>query len=297
MSGPEFLQLYWIALAVSLVFAIAARVRPRWTRGSVPAGVLDRYDLAFLTGGPRRVVETAVAALIGSGALRSARDGAVRVVGSPRSDNPVERAVLADAARYRHRTLALLFTAVSEHDAPRAVGDRLVRRGYLVAPSTAGRWLRRGVLPMALLLLVGLVRWVNGLVIGAPVGWLTLQLALTGVLIPVLVKAPASTRTALGARAVAQARAAGPTATSGVLGLEGDAGVVALDGFRAHPNIPLRAAARGPARTRRPVGHNGSTAFLAAGSTMSSCGSGSSSCGGGSGSSCGGGGGCGGGGA
>ncbi|MEU4743714.1 hypothetical protein AB0G02_25065, partial [Actinosynnema sp. NPDC023658] len=35
LSGPEFLELYWIALAVSLAFAILVRVRLRGTRGGV----------------------------------------------------------------------------------------------------------------------------------------------------------------------------------------------------------------------------------------------------------------------
>ncbi|WP_433270471.1 TIGR04222 domain-containing membrane protein [Actinosynnema sp. CS-041913] len=311
LSGPEFLELYWIALAVSLVVAIGVRVRLRGTRGVAPAGALGpaelgpselgrfelgRYELAFLIGGPRRVVETSTAALIDSGALRPARDGAVRVVGTPVSADPVDQAVLTDAARYRYRTLPLLFTAVSGQDAPRAVGDRLVARGYLVSPWVAKRWLRRSVVPMALVAAVGVVRWVNGLAIGAPVGWLTLQLVLTGVLIALLRKASPLTRTALGSRAVATARAGGSPGGGVVAGPAGDAGLVALNGFAAHPNIPLRAAARRPVRRRfRHADAGGGTTFLAAGAVGSSCGSGGSSCGSG-GSSCGGGGGGGGGG-
>ncbi|MBB5958331.1 uncharacterized protein (TIGR04222 family) [Saccharothrix tamanrassetensis] len=300
LSGPEFLELYWIALAVSLAVAIAVRVCLRGARQGAPAGAPGLYDIAFLTGGPRRVVETSVASLIDSGALRPARDGAVRVVGTPVSDDPVDQAVLTDATRYRYRTLALLFTSVSEQDAPRAVGDRLVEQGYLVAPRTAKRWLRRSVVPMALLGAVGVVRWVNGLAIGAPVGWLTLQLVLTGLLVALLRKARLVTRTALGSRVVAQARAGESTGGWRMAGSAGNAEPVALDGFAAHPNIPLRAAARRPARSRGRLTATGSgTTFMAAGTVGSSCGSGgSSSCGSSSGSSCGGGGGggCGGGG-
>lgn len=294
LSGPEFLELYWIALAVSLAFAIFVRVRPWGSRGDAPAGALGLLDIAYLTGGPRRVVETSVASLIDSGALIPARNGAVRVVGSPVADHPVDQAVLADATRYRYRTLSLLITSVSEKDAPRAVGRRLVELGYLDAPDVVKRRLRAGVTPMALLFVVGVARWVNGQVINAPVWILTLQLVLTGLLIWGLLKAAPLTRTAKGRAAVAKARAGGITGGWGGTGSANAAESVALNGFNSHPNITLRAAARPWSRPGMASGG----AFVAGTSTTSGSGCGSgSSCSGSSGSSCGGGGGgCGGGG-
>ncbi|MFI9011816.1 TIGR04222 domain-containing membrane protein [Actinosynnema sp. NPDC053489] len=289
LSGPEFLELYWIALAVSLAFAILVRVRLRGTRGGDPAGALGLFDLAHLTGGPRRVVETSVAGLIDSGALVPSRGGAVRVVGSVVADDPVDQAVLADAARYRHRTLALLVTSVSEQDAPRAVGRRLVERGHLVAPDVVARWLRLGVVPMAVLLVVGVARWVNGLVVGAPVGWLTLQLVLTAVLIAVALRVPPLTRTASGRDAVARARAGGITGGWGVTGSAGAAEPVALNGLAGHPDVVVREAVRPRSRARAASG--GAYAAGSFGVTSGGCGSsGGSGCGGGGGG-CGGGGG------
>ncbi|XVV05800.1 TIGR04222 domain-containing membrane protein [Actinosynnema sp. CA-248983] len=242
LSGPEFLELYWIALAASLAFAIVVRVRLRGKRHSAPAGALSLYDIAYLTGGPRRVVETSVAVLIESGKLRPARDGAVRVVGEPVADDTVDQAVLSDAARYRHRTLSLLFTAVSEQDAPRGFGRLLAGQGYLLAPEVLKRHHRFGVVPLLLLMGVGAVRWVNGLLIGAPVGWLTLQLVLTGILVGLLLRVDGFKRTARGSRAVARARAGEGTGGSGVISSAGAAGLVALDGFAHHPDSPLAAA-------------------------------------------------------
>ncbi|MFJ6676447.1 TIGR04222 domain-containing membrane protein [Actinosynnema sp. NPDC091369] len=296
LSGPEFLELYWIALAVSLAFAIFVRVRLRGTRGGAPAGALGVLDIAYLTGGPRRVVETSLAGLIDVGALVPARNGSVRLVGTPTADHPVDQAVLTDAKRYRYRTMTLLITSVSEQDAPRAVGRRLSEQDYLVGPDAVRRWLRIGVAPMALLLVVGVVRWVNGVLISAPVGWLTLQLALTGVLVWVLRKAAPVTRTAKGRDAVARARAAGATGVRGVTVVASAAELVALHGFAGHPSITLRAAARPRSRPRARAASGGA---YVAGTYTSSCGSSAgSSCGGSSGgSSCGGGGGgCGGGG-
>ena len=299
LSGPEFLDLYWIALAVSLAYAIFVRVRLRGTRGGAPAGALGLLDIAYLTGGPRRVVETSVASLIDSGALVPARNGAVRIVGSPVPDHPVDQAVLADAKRYRYRTLALLITSVSEKDAPRAVGRRLSEEDYLVAPDVVKRALRRGVVPMALLFAVGGARWVNGLVIGAPVWWLTLQLVLTGVLIWGLLQAAPLTRTAKGRDAVAKARAGENTGGWGGTSSANAAELVALNGFTSHPSVTLRAASRPKRRARAAstayaTGTYSATSSGGCGSAGSSC---SSSSGSSSGSSCGGGGGgCGGGG-
>ncbi|MFI9817898.1 TIGR04222 domain-containing membrane protein [Saccharothrix variisporea] len=294
LSGPEFLELYWIALAVSLAFAIVVRVGLRGQRDSVLAGALDLYDLAYLTGGPRRVVETSVANLIESGKLRPARDGAVRVVGNPVADDTVDQAVLTDAARYRNRTLSLLFTAVSEQSAPRGLGRALAERGYLVPPERVKRRYRAAVVPLVLLIAVGLVRWVNGLAIGAPVGWLTLQLVLSGILVGLLLRVDGFRRTARGSRAVARARAGVDTG--------GPAVRVALGGFAHHPNSPLAAAGQRYAtltasrsnrsRPRRVVFGSGHVTGAA---PSYGCGSSGGSDSGG-GSSCGGGGGCGGGG-
>ena len=290
LSSPEFLELYWIALAVSLAFALLVRVRLRGTRGGAPAGALGLLDIAYLTGGPRRVVETSVAGLIDSGAVVPARNGAVRLVGTPVADHPVDQAVLTDAKRYRYRTLTLLITSVSEQDAPREVGRRLSELDYLVAPDVVKRRLRTGVLPLAVLLAVGVVRWVHGLPVDASAGWLTMQLVLTGLLIWVLLKAAPLTRTAKGRDAVAKARAGEFTGGWGTTGSANAAELVALNGFAGHPDITLRAAARPRPRARTASAGYAAGTYTAAGS---SCGGGSS-CSSSGGSSCGGG--CGGGG-
>ncbi|WP_447006557.1 TIGR04222 domain-containing membrane protein [Saccharothrix isguenensis] len=293
LSGPEFLELYWIALALALGFAILVRVRLRGTRGVVPAGALGLLDIAYLTGGPRRVAETSVAGLLSAGTLVPARNGSVRIAGPAVPAHPVDKAVLADATRYKYRTLTLLITSVSERNATLAVGRRLSSLDYLVAPEVVRSRLRTGVVPMVLLFFVGVVRWVNGLVIGAPVGWLTLQLVLTGVLVALLVKVR-PTLTALGREAVAEARA-----STGGAGSADAAGLVALNGFDAHPDVLLRAAVRTPPRSRARGRKRAASSGAYAGGTYSAtssggCGTGSSSCSS-SGSSCGGGG-CGGGG-
>jgi len=292
LSGPEFLNIYWIALGISVLFAIGVRIRMRASRGDAPAGSVDVDELAYLAGGPRRVVEASLARLIEAEALRSTRRGTVARIGKATAVNAVDRAVLADASRYSNRTVSLLMATVAQSDAVKAIETRLGETGMLIEPATAKRQLRVGALPMVVLFAIGVARWVNGIAIGAPVGWLTLQLIITAVLVVLMTRAGSTRRTAAGDRALEGARSGGglPAVAAGT---GAAVGLVALGGLSAHPDLALRtslmysAAGTGGAYTSS----GGSTSYVSG----SSCGTGGSSCSGG-GSSCGGGGGCGGGG-
>ena len=287
LSGPEFLNIYWIALGISVLFAIGVRIRMRASRGDAPASSVDVDELAYLAGGPRRVVEASVARLIEAEALRSTRRGTVGLIGKPTAVNAVDRTVLADAGRYSNRTVSLLMATVAQSDAVKAIATRLGDAGMLIEPGTAKRQLRVGALPMVVLFVIGVVRWVNGIAIGAPVGWLTLQLILTAVLVVLMTRSGSIKRTAAGDRALEGARSSGWKETAGV-SAGGVAGLVALGGLSAHPDLALRTSLMYSAAG------TGSGGYVSSGSG-SSCSTGGSSCSGG-GSSCGGGGGCGGGG-
>ncbi|MCS7482760.1 TIGR04222 domain-containing membrane protein [Umezawaea endophytica] len=284
LSGPEFLNIYWIALGISVLFAIGVRIRMRASRVGAPAGSVDVDELAYLAGGPRRVVEASLARLIEAEALRSTRRGTVGLIGKPKATNAVDRAVLADAGRYSNRTLNLLMASVVQADAVKAVGTRLSGAGMLIEPSTAKRELRVGALPMVVLFAIGVVRWVNGIAIGAPVGWLTLQLILTAVLVVLLTRSGSIRRTAAGDRALEGARSGSRAAASA----GGVAGLVALGGLSAHPDLALRTSLMYTAASTSSGG-----GYVSSGT---GCSTGGSSCSSGGGSSCGGGGGCGGGG-
>lgn len=291
LSGPEFLNIYWIALGVSLLFAIGVRIRMRASRGGEPARSLDIDELAYLSGGPRRVVEASITRLIEAEALRSTRRGTVGLIGKPKVVNAVDRAVVEDAGRYSRRTLNLMMAAVAQHESVKAIATRLGELGMLIEPATAKRNLRVGILPMLVLFAIGVVRWVNGIAIGAPVGWLTLQLVVTAVLAVLLTRSGSIRRTAKGDRALEAARSG--TRSHGVeVAVGGVVGLVALGGLAAHPDLTLRTALM--AQTYGSASSGGGGGYVASGS---SCSSSSSSCSGSSGgSSCGGGGGCGGGG-
>jgi uncharacterized protein (TIGR04222 family) len=288
LSGPEFLNIYWIALGISVLFAIGVRIRMRASRGDAPAGSVDVDELAYLAGGPRRVVEASVARLIEAEALRSTRRGTVGLIGKPRATNAVDRAVLEDAGRYSNRTLTLLMASVAQTSAVKAIAIRLGETGMLIEPSTAKRQLRVGVLPMVALGVIGIARWVNGIAIGAPVGWLTLQLVITAVLVVLMTRSGSVKRTAAGDRALEGARSSG---RSQAVAVGGVAGLVALGGLSAHPDLVLRTSLMYSAAG---TGGGGYTSSVSSCSTVGS--SGGSSCSSSGGSSCGGGGGCGGGG-
>jgi uncharacterized protein (TIGR04222 family) len=282
IAGPDFLRWYWIALAACLVFALVVRTRMRTARQGEPGRPLDLDEVAHLAGGPRRVVEVSVARLVEAGALRPSRRGTVQATGMP-AVNPVDQAVLADAGRHRHRTVTLLVNTVSRSPAVLGVAHRLVSVGMLVDPAASRARRRLAAAPLLVLLAVGVARWLNGVTIAAPVGWLTLQLILTAVIAVVLLKAPGVQRTARGDEALDQTRTGGHAALWG-----GAAGLVALGGLVAFPDATVRAALLPPPSVSTSDSWTSGSSCSA--SSSSSCSSGSS-CG----SSCGGGGGCGGG--
>jgi uncharacterized protein (TIGR04222 family) len=285
LSGPEFLQLYWIGLALAVLVVVIVRVRVRAGRSNQPVRSLDMDELAYLAGGPRRVVETSIARLLTSGELRTSRRGTVQVTSTSRSLNPVDRAVITDSQRYTNRTVNLMIPAVAQDGVVTAIGQRLEDMGLVVNPDVAKSALRKGSIVLWVLLAVGFARWVNGVAISAPVGWLTLQLVVTGVLIWLLTRRGKHLRTSKGNRVLEDARTTSTSrlATSDDALYAGAAGVVLFGGLVTYPDLAVRSSLLASSSSASSSSYTG----------YSGCSSGSSSCS--SGSSCGGGGGCGGG--
>lgn len=284
LSGPEFLQLYWIALALAVLVAIVVRVRVRAGHSNQPVRSLDMDELAYLAGGPRRVVETAVARLLTAGELRTSRRGTVQATSATSSLNPVDRAVITDSQRYTNRTVNLMIPAVAKDDAVTAIGRRLEEMGLVVHPDVAKAALRKGSIALWVLLAIGVVRMVNGLAIGAAVGWLVLQILLTGALIFLLTRRSKHVRTSKGNSVLDAARTTSRTTTTSDEGLyAGAAGLVLFGGLAVYPDLAVRSSLLASSgSTSGYTGYSGGDG----GSSSSSCSSGSS---------CGGGGGCGGG--
>ncbi|MFD3723958.1 TIGR04222 domain-containing membrane protein [Streptomyces sp. NPDC058671] len=303
--------LYYLFGAVGITLVVTRVVRTR--RG--PGGpVHDRYEVAFLTGGPARVVDTALAALQADGRLAVGGPGIVAVV-RPVAHDPVERAVFQAHAAAPHGALHHLRLAVMRHPAVQEVGDALAARGLVVPPATrrTTAWWCAGLgLSVFVLVPVSVVLTAVGFAVtpGLSVPFVFSVLpALLACGLTALVCGAVSGRqvTSAGRNALfAYGRAYGHLTDAGHL--------VALHGLRALPDPVLReqilAAARfyGPVRRgRRPspqfvadwgaADASGAVALWCAGN--SSCGGGGGSGGSGScssGSCSGGGSGCGGGG-
>jgi uncharacterized protein (TIGR04222 family) len=286
MSGPQFLAVYQLVLVMAVAYAAVSRwlVHRNGSADRVGRAPLGVPELAYLAGGPRRVVETAIAALVDSGALRPARRGTVRAVHPAGTvADPVQAAVLR-AAEQGATTVPRLVDAVRTRSVLEPVRAKLVADGLLVEPSVARARLRLAVAPLVMLFAVGLTRCVNGVLLHRPVGWLVLHLVVTAVLVALFRWHRDRLRTLRGQRALHDARRGqeADDAPATVGGMPLAVGLVALGGLAAFPDDDLRAALR-PRPSSSFGGGDGGAGFA-------SCGSGSSSCGGGGGGGCGGGG-------
>ncbi|KOX31582.1 TIGR04222 domain-containing membrane protein, partial [Streptomyces sp. NRRL F-6491] len=126
------LPLYYLAGAVAVAVLVTRVVR---ARGGSGGPVHDRYEAAFLNGGPARVVDSALAALRADGRIAVGGPGIVAVV-RPTARDLVERAVLQEHAAAPHGALHHLRLAVMRHPAVQEIGDGLAERGLLVDPAT-----------------------------------------------------------------------------------------------------------------------------------------------------------------
>ncbi|MFJ7124894.1 TIGR04222 domain-containing membrane protein [Streptomyces sp. NPDC098101] len=124
--------LYYLAGAVAVAVLVTRLVR---SRGGSGGPVHDRYEAAFLNGGPARVVDSALAALQADGRIAVGGPGIVAVV-RPTARDLVERAVLQEHAAAPHGALHHLRLAVMRHPAVQEIGDGLAERGLLVDPAT-----------------------------------------------------------------------------------------------------------------------------------------------------------------
>ncbi|MFJ8885501.1 TIGR04222 domain-containing membrane protein [Streptomyces sp. NPDC102402] len=122
-----------LAVAVSCVL-LAVGTRRAGRRGGESAGyVLDLSEVAFLSGGPARVVDTALTRMQTDGRLTVGGPGIVALQRAEAHD-PVERAVLEELAAAPSGALAALREAVMRHPAVQEIGDGLAGRGLLIAP-------------------------------------------------------------------------------------------------------------------------------------------------------------------
>ncbi|MEU6976711.1 MULTISPECIES: TIGR04222 domain-containing membrane protein [unclassified Streptomyces] len=245
---------YGVGLAAVAWLIVLSR---RGRRG--PGGAVhDRYEVAFLNGGPARAVDSALASLHGDGRIAVGGPGIVQVL-RPTAHDPVERAVLQELAAAPHGALATLRFAVMRHPAVQETGDALAARGLIAVPAARRRVVRWCVglgiaavamVPVALVVTIG--QFAAG---DTPVPFILKVLpVIAGVLITAVV---------CGASASGRVSSAGHAAVSAYrrrhAHLADPGTLVALHGLRALPDPVLReqlaTAARFRAAPPFPRGH------------------------------------------
>ncbi|WP_327352631.1 TIGR04222 domain-containing membrane protein [Streptomyces sp. NBC_01304] len=121
-------------LALGLALGSVRQAQPT-LRG--PAEVYDPLEAAFLSGGPGRVVDSAIAGLHEDGRLRIAGPGIVAVV-RPEARNQVEAAVFDVHAAAPNGALHTLRIGVMRRGAVQSIGEGLAQRGLMVRPGSSG---------------------------------------------------------------------------------------------------------------------------------------------------------------
>jgi hypothetical protein len=102
----------------------------------------DVYDIAFLAGGPKRVGETALVALVETGRLRVSRPGGELHMVEPRRRHAVEAAVLDAVGSRSHRSVDTVLWRACTDGRLTSLAERLERDG-LVHPAGRRTGLRR----------------------------------------------------------------------------------------------------------------------------------------------------------
>ncbi|WP_328905964.1 TIGR04222 domain-containing membrane protein [Streptomyces sp. NBC_00234] len=215
--------------------SLALSGRRPW-RARHPA--LGPYELAYLAGGPQRVVEAALYTLWGADSRFTAGAAGRLRLGPPRPDTgaPVERALVEAWHAAGGGSPARLRARGARSDAVREVGDRLVAYGLAPRPR------RTGARRAAAHLLTAAVCATAALTVATEVRaapHLRALLLLGGTALLVRVLCPArSLRTPAGRRRLATARRTAPWAG-------GELGAVVLDGHSGLPDTPGGSRRRG----------------------------------------------------
>lgn len=173
MTGPQFLALYWSALGLAIVVGIALIV---WVR-KAPSGPpldLDPYGVALLSGGWKRVGDTALAGLTSRGQVRVSRSSGYSPIASARPADGFEDAVLQELRGRARTTYPSLPTSPAALDLHR----RMAEAGLVRKPERARRGKKLGWV-FFLLLVAGVVRLVTGISNDRPVGYLIASLVAT----------------------------------------------------------------------------------------------------------------------
>ncbi|MGO1048648.1 TIGR04222 domain-containing membrane protein [Crossiella sp. CA198] len=283
LTGPEFIGLYVLALIITVAVAIRRRLAARkLPPGHPTAPALSADEAAYLAGGTRRLVETALARLVAGDALRVSRGNPPAATGKPAESTMDDRVLTAVRDRKTRVGVEDATQQLDRSPELRELRQRLLWAHLLVSPerSRACRMAAATVfLPIAL---IGALRLSDGASNGKPIAILILLLAVTTALALIITLVPGPRATTLGQRALNSARAdahrrrlAGVTAGGFVAG--DVVLLVALSGMSGHPDS---AVASGLATDGGGAGGGGSGCSGGGGGCSGGGGGGGGGCGG-----------------
>ncbi|HEY7115027.1 MAG TPA: TIGR04222 domain-containing membrane protein [Tepidisphaeraceae bacterium] len=289
LRGPEFLKYYAILFVLAVVAGIVIRQVVKSTDGGARDGGrtangedLDPLEVAYLAGGPRLAINTAIASLYRRGAIRlTAGTRSLQAVRPPETAvHALERSLYVAVAAEKSSAVQRVHQRVSGDLA----AGRLRARGLVYAAGRRAMIAVPSVLPLLLLFTLGIARIGIGLSRDRPVGFLVLFCFATAIA-AIIMLARAPRRTAAGDATLRSMRTRGAALRSTA---------TASPGSLAPADFALAMGLFGPTvLLGEEMGDLRRAINPPSGVGTSSCGSG---CGGGSGCSSGGGGGCGGGG-
>ncbi|MFC0431560.1 TIGR04222 domain-containing membrane protein [Kutzneria buriramensis] len=287
LTGAQFLEWYFVGIGAAIVLALVIRNLPKLAGDPIHGVRPSAVDAGWLAGGPGRAVEAAIAGMLASGALRADSGGLLRSTGAVTARDGLTADILArtqaghsfpDVIEYLGRRTALW-----------EVGAGLAEQGLLLSPRAEKLNRLLAAVPTLGVLIVGIVRLVNGISLSRPVGFLWLSLIGTVILLFVLVVTRRrSVCTGTGRRVLRELRR---------MPSPDVATTVALRGLRHYPDVRIAEALRRSEvlgrRQRTMATSSGAAAgFFIGGGGGGGCGGGGG--GGGCGGGGGGGGGCGG---
>ena len=181
LSGPEFLLIYFLALVASMALVVAARLWAQQSSSGTPVPSmppLALYELAYFVRGRQAVSETAIAELLHDNAARVDRKGRLVPTRKPAPD-PFSASVLASFGSGKHVKRA-------RKAAPASVitpmTSKLHELGLISSPERA-KFARVVAWLPAVVLVIGLARLINGILLGRPAGFLVIELLITVVLL------------------------------------------------------------------------------------------------------------------
>jgi uncharacterized protein (TIGR04222 family) len=160
LSGPQFLAVYAIGfVAVLVLMFVLQAIVARAGGASGADGSLDTYQAAYLAGGWRRVVDTAIAGLALRDQVLVSRGGRLTLASGAIGDTAVEAAVCGALAATTSRSS--VYRRVRRHPAVLAVERQVRSRGLLLDAGRRIVWRFLVLLPVSAFA-VGVARAVNG---------------------------------------------------------------------------------------------------------------------------------------